>query len=88
MTKRVEPQCVEATVSSSVGGKIQLVEYGKLSNSFNYSINRRYTIPEDWSEEDVERFQLEKLIEFREKLEPIAQAEQDDLLGQSDWYKE
>ncbi len=78
-----EPQCIQASVSASTGGRVALVKYGNLTGDFHYSINRTYSIPEDWTEEQVEDFQATKLIELRERLEPIAQAEADELMDQS-----
>lgn len=79
----LEPQVEHATVSASVGGKVALVGFGGLSSDYHYSINRTYSIPKDWTEERVDEWQVEKAIELREKLEPIAQAEADELMGQS-----
>lgn len=78
-----KPKCTEATVSSSVGGKVQIVKY-EYSADFHYSMTRKYDVPEGWTEEDVDDFQKDKVIELRGVLERIAQAEMDDLLKQRD----
>lgn len=80
--KKTEPQCIEAAVSSSVGGKVTLVKFD-LSSDYHYSINRTYSIPSDWSEDQTNEWQKNKLIDLREQLESIAQAEADDLMEQS-----
>lgn len=76
-----EPKCIEVGTTASVGGKVQVVKFD-VSVDYFYSISRKYSIPEDWTEEDVDKFQLSKTLELREKIEPFAQSEADDLLEQ------
>ena len=63
-----QPKCTEITVSSSVGGKVQIVKY-EFTSDFHYSMTRKYEIPEGWSEKDVEDFQIDKAVEIRGELE-------------------
>lgn len=76
-----EPKCTEVLCSASVGGKVQTVKYD-ISQDYHYSISRKYDVPGDWTEEEVDEFQSVKCIELREKLEPIAQVEVDELMDQ------
>lgn len=78
-----EPICTEVTVSSSVGGKVQIVKF-EYTADFHYSMSRKYSVPEGWTEQDVRDFQQDKTIELRENLEGIAQAEMDELIQQRD----
>lgn len=78
-----EPQCTEVTVSSSVGGKVQIVKF-EYTADYHYSMSRKYSVPEDWTEEQVENFQTAKTIDVRESVEELAQAELNDLMGQRD----
>lgn len=78
-----EPRCTEVVCSSSVGGKVQIVKF-EYSADFHYSISRKYDVPKDWSEQDVSDFQLDKETQLRGELEPIAQAEVDELMKQRD----
>lgn len=80
MTK---PLCTEVTVSASVGGKVQIVKY-EYTADFHYSQSRKYSVPEEWSEQDVTDFQNTATIGLREELETLAQAEVDELIRQRD----
>jgi hypothetical protein len=73
-----EPHCTEVVCSASVGAKVQVVKF-EYNPSFNFFMSRTYSIPSDWTERDVEDFQVSKEIELRGILEPIAQAEVEEL---------
>lgn len=73
-----EPVCTEVTASSSLGGKVQIVKFEQWGD-FSFFMSRKYTVPEDWTEEQVEDFQRNLAIKLREEIEPIAQAALDDL---------
>lgn len=78
-----EPRCTEATVSSSVGGKVQIVKF-EYSQDFHYSFTRKYDVPENWTEQDVKDFQQDKVVELRTQLEGLANAEVEELMKQRD----
>lgn len=78
-----QPVCTEVTVSASVGGKVQIVKF-EYNEDFHYSMTREYSIPEQWTEKDIKDFQQDKIIELRENLEGIAQAEVDDMCKRRD----
>lgn len=80
-----QPQVVEITVNFHGGGKVAIKEYGKISSEYGASISRRYTIPEGWSDDEVAAFELEKVLELREQLEPVLQGECDERYEQRDW---
>lgn len=77
MTAKKEPKLKEVTITASVGGKIQVVKFEYDSN-FHYSNGATYNV-EGMTEEQVEKFRLEKTKEFRKQLEPIQQDEIDKL---------
>lgn len=78
-----EPRCTEVVCSSSVGGKVQIVRF-EYTADFHYSMSRKYDIPDDWTEQDVTDFQLDKEIQLRGILEGIAESEMEELLKQRD----
>lgn len=82
-----EPQVIEIAVNFNGGGKVAIKEYGKISSEYGASITRRYAIPADMTEADVAAFELEKVMELREQLEPILQAEFDERIVQADWVQ-
>lgn len=77
------PICTEASVSASVGGKVQIVKF-EYTADFHYSYSRKYSVPEGWTEQDVNDFQKAKIAELREELESVAQSEMDELVSQRD----
>jgi hypothetical protein len=76
-----QPKCKEVVCSASVGGTVQIVKY-EVGQKYHYSMSRTYEIPEGWTEQDVNDFQNDKEIEIRGFIEPIAQAELDELFAQ------
>ena len=82
MTK---PQVLEVTVNFSGGGKVQIVDYGRINSDYHASITRKYSIPPDWSEAEVEVFELEKISELHDQLEPVLQQEFDERYKQRNW---
>ena len=79
----MEPKCVEASASVSVGGRIQIVKF-EYSQDFHFSLNRKYEIPEGWTEDQVKDFQQEKSVELRAEVEVMADKELSDLIAQRD----
>lgn len=81
-----EPQVLEASVSVSAGGKIAIVDYGRHSSDWMISVSRRYAIPSDWTEAQVDDFQRERHNHIRNTIvEPLDQKEYDERIGQVDW---
>jgi hypothetical protein len=76
-----KPQIIEVGASVSTGGKIQLKKY-ELSADYFFNLNAKWAIPEGMSESDAEAFRYEQVLRMRKELEPIAQAEIDDLMEQ------
>lgn len=63
-----EPICTDVTATVSVAGKIEIVKYECYEDYF-FSWGRTYSIPGDWDEEDVQKFQSEKTAEFQALLD-------------------
>jgi hypothetical protein len=78
-----QPVCTEIVCHSAVGGSVQIVKF-EYTAKYNFSITRTYSIPDGWTEDDVDDFQQDKVIELRGKLEPIDEAEMAELLRQRD----
>lgn len=72
---------IECGVSVSTGGKVQLKKY-ELSSDYHLSVNGKWRVPESWDEKDAEEFRHEQILRLKSELEPIAQAEVDELLTQ------
>ncbi len=83
MSKKMEPKCIEVDCSASVGGTVQIVKF-EYTAKFNYSMSRKYDVPKDWSEKDVNDFQVDKEVEIRGVLEALADAEVQELMKQRD----
>jgi hypothetical protein len=75
----------EVSVSASIGGKIQIVQY-QYTADYHYSNSQKYEV--DMTEEEATQFRAEKTRELREELEPIAQDEVDALTALRDKLRE
>lgn len=80
-----EPRALEITVSHSGGGAVALMEYSKVKSDWSIFFSRRYAIPEGWTEEQVDDFQLQLSEKLHNLIEPIDQAELDSRLKEADW---
>lgn len=76
-----KPKLIEAGASVSTGGKLQLKKY-ELSADYHFHLSGKWAMPPGWSEDEAEAFRHEQVLRLRRELEPIAQAEIDDLLEQ------
>jgi len=65
-----EPRCVEAGCSASVGAKVQIIKFEFDENAF-FSWNRRYEVPEGWTEDQVTEFQALKTQELYEAIQEL-----------------
>jgi hypothetical protein len=83
--KTGEPQCVEASVSVSAGGKLAIVDYGRHSSDWMISMTRRYAVPPEWTDAMVDDFQQERHAHLRSLVEPLDQKEYDERIDQVDW---
>lgn len=54
-----EPRCIEVTASYTGGGKVSIEKYD-WSSSWMCSMMRKFEIPEGFSDEQIEVFQLEQ----------------------------
>lgn len=78
--KQSQPKLVKTDVTASVSGKIQVMKYD-VASSYFWSVGGTWSIPEDWTEEQAEEFRQEKLTSLRAEIEPLAQAEADELIA-------
>lgn len=80
-----EPECTGVEITVSTGGAVQIVKFN-LRNDFGFAYTEKYTIPADWSAERVETWKATKTAAIKEKVDALAQLEQDALLESADWY--
>lgn len=85
MSKVTEPQCIESRIHRGGDGKVAIMEYGKVSSGYSVNITRSYAIPADWTEEQVTAFEEAKLAEFKERLDPVLDAEFEERWNQRVW---
>jgi len=81
MTDVEKPTLIEVGVSVSTGGKVQLKKF-ELSSDYFLNVSGKWSVPPTMTEEDAESFRNEMILRLRSELEPIAQAEVDELLEQ------
>lgn len=80
-----EPRCIEVSIQHSGGGKVAILEYGKITSNWGLSLSRRYEIPEDWTQENIDEFQLKQHNHLHALIEPLDQAEFDQRYEQREW---
>ena len=76
-----EPTPLEITVSSSVGGKVQIIKF-EYSEDYHFSQSEKWSSPEDWSAEQVSEFRKEKQSVLDADLQTQAQVRVDELIEQ------
>ena len=76
-----KPQLIECGASVSTGGKVQLKKF-ELSADYHMHLSGKWSMPPGMSEDEAEAFRHEQVLRLRRELEPLAQAEIDDLLEQ------
>lgn len=79
-----EPLCVTATISRQQSGNVALKEYGKLSSGYQVFMSRTYQIPEDWTQEQIDEFQLKTHDHLQSLIEPLDQAGYEERVAQAD----
>lgn len=85
MSDADEPRIIETGCSVSTGGKVQIKKY-ELSADYHLSVNAKWAIPDGWTDEEASAFRHEKVLQLKQELEPLAQAEVDDLLEQKETW--
>lgn len=78
-----DPQCKQVTVSVSIGGKVAMVGFGNMNESFNYAENRVYDVPDGYTDEQVDDFWAAKYVELREKIQELCDEREEALMEQS-----
>lgn len=81
--KITQPKCVEISVQHSGGGKVSLRSYGAIQSSWGLSMSRRFEIPEGWTQDQIDEFQIVEHDRLHSLIEPIDQAEFDERAEQS-----
>jgi len=76
-----EPTPLEITVSSSVGGKVQIIKF-EYSEDYHFSQSEKWSIPKDWSADQVSEFRKEKQSVLDADLQAQAQVRVDELIEQ------
>ena len=80
-----KPRLIETGASVSTGGKVQIKKY-ELSADYHLSLNGKWAIPPGMTEDEAEEFRHEQILRLKRELEPLAQAEVDDLLEQKETW--
>lgn len=76
-----EAKPLEITVSSSVGGKVQIIKF-EYTEDYHFSQSEKWSIPEDWTAEQVAEFRKEKQDILDDELQAMAQVRVDQLIEQ------
>lgn len=66
-----EPRCIEVACHWAIDGKVAIRDYGKHSSGYSGSMSRRFQIPEGWTQDQIDDFQLAQRQHLEELLDPI-----------------
>jgi hypothetical protein len=76
-----EPKPLEISVSSSVGGKVQIIKF-EYSEDYHFSQTEKWSVPEDWTEEQVGEFRKTLQTKLDADLQEQAQVRVNELIEQ------
>lgn len=88
MSEVTQPVCTGVNIQTNRGGKIAIVDFGKISSGWGVSMSRSFAIPEDWTQEQIDAFQVEQYNNLAALIEPIDQAEYDVRYANREWSDE
>lgn len=80
-----EAKCIETRIHRGGDGKVAIMDYGKVSSGYSVNVTRTYVVPEDWTEDQIEEFELDKLNEFKGRIDPVLDAEFEERWNQRVW---
>jgi hypothetical protein len=78
-----KPTPLEITVSSSTGGKVQIVKF-EYSEDYHFSQSEKWSIPEDWTTDQIEEFRGSVQDRLDNSLGNLAQIKVNELIEQRD----
>jgi len=78
-----EPKPLEITVSSSTGGKVQIVKF-EYSEDYHFSQSEKWSVPDGWSEDQIEDFKQLIQVRLDNTLSSLAQNKVNQLIEQRD----
>lgn len=87
-TEQAQPKCTDIRIHRGGGGKVAIIDYGRVSSDYSVSISRAYAIPEGWTDEQVTDFEDRVLAEFKDRIDPILDAEFQERWNQKMWEGE
>lgn len=76
-----EPRIIETGVSVSVGGKIQVKKY-EISSDYYFNQSAKWSIPDDWTDEQAQKFRAGQTADLKQAVEAFAQQEVEALFNQ------
>jgi hypothetical protein len=82
-----EPKPLEITVSSSVGGKVQIIKF-EYTEDYHFSQTEKWSVPEDWNVEQVAEYRAQVQAKLDSDIQQLAQARVDELIEQKYGGKE
>lgn len=69
-----EPILREVSISHSSGGKVAIIKFD-VSSDYNVFESRKFEIPEDWTDGQIEEFVSGKRSDVRNRVDALADAE-------------
>lgn len=85
MSDITEPVCTGVSVQTNRGGKIAIVDFGKITSNWGLSMSRQFDIPVDWTQDQIDAFQLEQYENLAALIAPLDQEEYDQRYEVKEW---
>jgi hypothetical protein len=79
------PVCTEIVVSATAGGKIAINDYGKRTSDWGIFMSQKFTIPEGWTQDQVDAFHREQYDKLYAKVDELDQREHDVRWEAKEW---
>lgn len=82
------PQIIESRIHFGGGGKVAIIDFGRVGSDYSCNITRTYAIPADWTDEQVTAFEDAEVAKLKERIDPILDAEFAERWNQKIWEKD
>lgn len=66
-----------------MGGKVAILTYGNVTSDYFVSESRKWSVPEDWTQDQVDEFVEARREEIRMRIDALATSEFEERFDQS-----
>lgn len=85
MTPPIQPKCTETRIHRGGGGKVAIIDYGRVGSDYSVNITRTYEVPPGWDDAQVTKFEDEQLKILKDRIDPLLDDEFQERWDQKMW---